>query len=469
MISTGDGMKLRDYTYLGLTQSLCPTCRRLLPAKIVSREGRVYFRKSCPDHGKFDDLVCSDVRYYDRLETSQPAKTPLRLATGAAQGCPFDCGLCPEHEQHTCIGIAEITSACNLECPMCYAASGPVGEHWSFETFSGVVDRFVAQEGEPDVLQLSGGEPTIHPEFVRMARYAYESPIQVVMVNTNGIRLAKDPRLVEALAPMRDKLEVYLQFDGFSEETHRRLRGEPLLDVKLAALERLAEHGIRSTLVCTVQGGVNLGEVGAIVKFGLEREWVRGASFQPAAFVGRSVRPEDLEQRATIPDVVKGIVEQTGGLFREDDFLPVPCAHPNCHLITFLYRGPGGPVPIPRLIDVPGNMDLIANTLVYTPHKARALAVAAMERGADCPEGACGEAREGFWGAALGARLTGKDVFRITMTAFLDAHTFDVRRVMKCCIAFLLPSGHTMPFCAYNTLYRDGHVALPPIAGGNGR
>jgi len=54
-------------------------------------------------------------------------------------------------------------------------------------------------------------------------------------------------------------------------------------------------------------------------------------------------------------------------------------------------------------------------------------------------------------------------VFRIVLTAFLDVHTFDTRRVMKCCLAHLLPSGHMVPFCAYNTLYRDGHVPLPPL------
>src|SRR5207247_6434679 len=151
--------------------------------------------------------------------------------------------------------------------------------------------------------------------------------------------------LVKALAPMRDRLEIYLQFDGFSERTYQELRGESLTAVKLRALDNLAEHGIRSTLVCTVQHGVNLGEIGAIVKFGLERPWVRGASFQPATYVGRHMNPSDLENRATIPDVVKAIVAQTDGIFVEADFLPVPCAHPNCHMLTYVYRDAAEPGP----------------------------------------------------------------------------------------------------------------------------
>mgnify|MGYP001583375575 CR=1 FL=1 len=451
-------IELRDYTYLGMTRSLCPTCLKLVDAKIIAKEGRVYFRKSCPDHGPIDEFVCSDVRYYDRHELDEPAKRPAALATEASKGCPYDCGLCPEHEQHTCVGLAEITSSCNLKCPMCYAESGPGGKHWSYETFTRVVDNFVKQEVEPDVLQISGGEPTIHPDVLRMVRYAYERPIQVLMINTNGIRIANDIEFVKALAPMRDRLEIYLQFDGFREATYEALRGEPLAAVKLRALDHLAEHGIRSTLVCTVQHGVNLDELGAIVKLGLSRPWVRGASFQPATYVGRHVDPRDLENRATIPDVVKAIVAQTDGIFREEDFLPVPCAHPNCHMMTYVYRGDGPPVPVSRFLDIRNNTDLVANTLVYTPEKARAIVAAYLER-----KGCCDPAGKKFVEAALAEKLTGAEVFRITLTAFLDKHIFDVRRVMKCCIAFLLPTGHTIPFCAYNTLYRVGTVPLPPL------
>ncbi|KAF0245622.1 MAG: radical SAM domain-containing [Planctomycetota bacterium] len=375
---------LRDYTYLGLTQSLCPKCLRLVQAKIAVREGRVFFLKTCPQHGKIEDFVCSDVNYYDRQEFSRPSRKPLFYATEAQKGCPYDCGLCPEHEQHTCIGLAEITTACNLECPMCYAVSGPGGVHWSYETYTEVVDRFVRAEGSPDVLQLSGGEPTIHPEFLRMVKYAYSKPVQVLMVNSNGIRLANDQRLVDGLAEFRDRLEIYLQFDGFEKKTWETLRGESLLDVKMRALDNLAARGIRSTLVCTVQHGLNMHEMGAIVKLGMEREWVRGVSFQPATYSGRHINPADLHNRATMPDVVKGIVAQTGGWLREDDFMPLPCAHPNCHMMCFIWRGAGGPLPVGRLVDIKKNLDLVANTIVYTPHKAKNVVAEFLKREAAC-------------------------------------------------------------------------------------
>jgi uncharacterized radical SAM superfamily Fe-S cluster-containing enzyme len=474
-------MDLRDYVYLGTTRSLCPSCRRLVDAKIIVRGGRVYFRKRCPEHGLIEDFVCSDVRYFDRHEYSQPARTPKAYGTDAGRGCPYDCGLCPEHEQHTCVGLIEVTSQCNLQCPLCYAESGPGGQHVDFETYRRMVDRYVQLEGVADVLQISGGEPTLHPDIVRMVRYAYEQPIHAVMVNTNGVRLAHDPALLDALATMRDRLEIYLQFDGFDNAVHRTLRGEELQATKLAAVEALARHRIRCTLVCTVEHNTNLHEVGAVLRFGLERRGVRGVSYQLASYCGRHVDPGDLERRVTMPDLVKALVAQTDRLVEESDFYPLPCAHPNCHLMSYLYRGGSAPVPINRLIDVTKHMDLIANSIVYTPARARQLVAQHLSAAGGCgcgPDG-CGPvpAAHGTDGTvlnefavkALAEQLTGEDVFRVTLTGFLDVHNFDVRRVMKCCLAHILPSGHVVPFCAYNTLYRDGFVPLPPLAGAAAR
>ena len=158
-------MDRRDYTPLGMTQSLCPECLELLPAKIIERHGRIYFRKRCREHGPREDFVCSDASWWDRLHYSGPAKVPPVMGVQPSRGCPYDCGLCTEHEQHTCIGLVELTDSCNLTCPMCYAGSGPGGVHRSTEDCLRAIDRLVEVEGRPEVLQFSGGEPTVHPEF----------------------------------------------------------------------------------------------------------------------------------------------------------------------------------------------------------------------------------------------------------------------------------------------------------------
>ncbi|MAT70830.1 MAG: molybdenum cofactor biosynthesis protein MoaA [Planctomycetaceae bacterium] len=501
----------RDHTFLGMTQSLCPECLELLPAKIVERDGRVYFQKRCRDHGPREDFVCSDVRWWDRLDYSLPGKIPAEFAVEPARGCPYDCGVCTDHEQHTCLGIVEINSACNLTCPMCYASSGPGGNHLSLEDCQRAIDRLVQVEGQPEILQLSGGEPTIHPQFLDVWRYATEQPIDIVMINTNGVRLANDRALVDALAERRHRTEIYLQLDGFADDGCRTLRGEALVETKLRAIERLGAAGLRTILVCTVQTGVNDHELGALVRFAVERPWITGVSFQPACYVGRHVLPAELEQRSTFPQVIQQIQQQTAGdgvnAWRESDFSPLPCAHPNGHTLAYAYRKQGRLLPLARFVNIEEHLDLLSGRITFNRPRAKALIDTYLSRLA-CGGGDCGcagaqeenvaagglEVLAGHVPPAVGRRLNGdaprgdggasevdddlaaeflsraiaedlapEDVFRITTTSFMDAYNFDVRQLMKSCVHFVLPSGHVVPFSAYNVLYREGHVPLPEL------
>ncbi|MFN0020255.1 MAG: radical SAM protein [Pirellulaceae bacterium] len=484
----------RNYTFLGTTQSLCPECLALVPAKILDRGGRVYFRKTCPTHGVREDFVCSDRKWYDQMEFALPAKAPAKFGVEPEKGCPFDCGLCTEHEQHTCVGVLEITSSCNLTCPMCYAGSSPGGKHLSLADCKRQIDRLVEVEGRAEVCQLSGGEPTIHPQLEQIVEYALSREIDYVMINTNGIRFAKDPALVELVARHKDRMEIYFQFDGLNDDVYKALRGEPLLEVKLAALDALQRAGIQVTLVSTLQGGVNDDQMGPLVEFGLSRSNISGISFQPATYSGRHVLPEQLERRITYPDVIAGVARQTGGQFAESDFLPLPCAHPNCHQIAIAYRKGTTAIPVTRFIDAKANLDLLANGISFTRKKSRDLMMQYLGRQACCA-GGCGEPGEEtgdrsqgtellllppslplsvspssssspadeFFAKVLAQELGSENIFRITITSFLDAYNFDVRRLMKCCTHHVLPSGHVIPFCAYNVLYRDGHVPLPEL------
>jgi uncharacterized radical SAM superfamily Fe-S cluster-containing enzyme len=488
-------MQLRDHTFLGTTQSLCPECLALTPAKIIARDGRVYFRKRCPTHGVREDFVCSDVSHFDQMEFNVPGKVPAQFGVEPKRGCPFDCGLCTEHEQHTCIGLVEITTSCNLECPMCYAASGPRGKHLPLEEVKQAIDRLVEVEGRPEVLQLSGGEPTIHPQFEEILDYACSRPIDIVMINTNGLRIARDPKFIGQLARWKHRIQAYLQFDGFRESTSLNLRGESLVETKLRAIEALGEHRIPTIPVMTLQGGVNDDELGDVVRFCLKRPWITGLSLQPATYSGRFVLPEELEKRVTFPDVIRKISEQTSGLFRESDFLPLPCAHPNCHSLAYAYRAGNDVVPLTRFIDARKHVDLLANGITFNRARARDLIEQYLGSSGCCAGGAClpsashssvgsgasfalpvvapapiggngaGDSHlaQDFFRKALAESLSQSDVFRITITSFLDAYNFDVRRLMKCCIHHVLPSGHVIPFCAYNVLYRDGHVPLPAL------
>ncbi|QDT39822.1 radical SAM protein [Stratiformator vulcanicus] len=499
-------LPLRGHSLLGLTKSLCPSCLDTVEAKIIERGGRVYFRKRCPKCGPRDDFVCSDVTWYDRLEYVTPGKIPKIHAIEPKEGCPRDCGLCTDHEQHTCIGIVELTDSCNLKCPMCYAGSAPGLKHHSVDDCKRAIDRLVEVEGRPEVVQLSGGEPTVHPQFREIYDYACQQPIDYVMINTNGLNFVRDPSLVEYVAERKKRTEVYFQFDSFKESATLELRGAKLVTEKLKAIDALCDADIHIILVCTLQPGLNDDEIGKLVDFGLQRPCITGISFQPATYSGRNFTPEVLENRITFPDVISKVCEQTseGTVFTPQDFMPLPCAHPNCHQLTYAYRKGGQVTPLPRFIDAKENLDLLANGITFTRPRVRALVERFLSRmgqgccaGGDCeteeanvreiagdanglsilessiPSFASSPALQGdgfiasnarkFFAAGLAETLTPKDVFRITITNFLDAYNFDVRRLMKCCTHHVLPSGHVVPFCAYNTLYRNGHIPLPAL------
>ncbi len=473
----------RDYTFLGTTDSLCPQCMQVVRAKIISRRGRVYFRKRCPEHGPREDFVCSDVSWYDRLETALPAKLPKQMAIEPNKGCPYDCGLCTEHEQHTCIGLVEVTSSCNLKCPMCFASSGPGGQHLDMDQARAAIDALVAAEGHAEVCQISGGEPTIHPQLLEIVDYALSQPIDFVMINTNGIRFAKDHALVQALAERRERLEIYFQFDGQDSAGEQQLRGEDLVATKLRALDRLAEADLNVTLVATLHGPDDPAVYQRLFQQAMARPNVVGLSLQPATYSGRHVLPSVLEQRVTFPDAIRGIAAASGGMLSETDFTPLPCAHPNCHQIMLAIRNDSGLLPLARVMDIERDRDLLANGISFTRERSKELIAQFLGRASGCGEGCgCGDlpdaaaaaqsaprtaaqqaVAEEFFSRVIAGQAGARDVFRITITNFLDAYNFDVRRLMKCCTHHVLPSGHLVPFCAYNTLYRPGHIELPPL------
>jgi len=477
-----------NYTFLGSTQSLCPECLNLVQTKIIARGQRVYFRKRCPTHGLREDFVCSDRSWFDRYESALPARLPKNTQVEPKRGCPFDCGLCSDHEQHTCVAVLEITDNCNLTCSMCYADSRPGQKHKPFEDVIKAIDTLVRAEGQPDVLQLSGGEPTLHPDFERILEYALAQPIHYVMINTNGIRLAKDQALVERIAAHKHRVEIYLQMDGCDDAVFVALRGQPLLDTKLQAIERLGTADLNVTLVATLQAGVNELQLGNLLKLAADKPWISGLSLQPATYSGRYYTPDQLENRITAPDTIRLLCEQSDGNLNHDDFFPLPCAHPNCHVLAMCYRHENELIPLTRFIDAQANRDLLANGLSFTRDEGKRLAKLYLARNNCCGPNGCTtplnndspqspnplsgltvlnqspeKLAEEFFAKAIEKQLGSKQLLRITITSFLDAYNFDVRRVMKCCTHHVLPSGHIIPFCAYNVLYRNGHVPLPEL------
>jgi len=457
---------------LGRTESICPRCKRLLEAELLDQGGRVMLSRTCPDHGRFEAVVYGDAARYREIQRfDKPGTAPLERQTEVVGGCPQDCGICPEHAQHTCLGIIEVNTACNLDCPICFADSGtgPRGHGFSLSLaqVESMLDAFVAAEGEPEAVQLSGGEPSIHPEILEMLAAAKQRRIPLVMLNTNGIRLARDPRFAPALAEIG--VHVYLQFDGFDAATQVAIRGRELTAEKLRALDRCAEAGVTVSLAAAVERGINEHEVGAILTFGVEHPAVTGVFFQPVTHSGRFRIDADPLDKLTNPDVIEAICAQLPDWFRADDFVPVPCCSPTCRSATFALYDREDLIPLPRLVDVEQYLDYVSNRAV--------------------PDLAVREALEGLWSAKaaggsapVAARLdciacaTGmppelRDVaargFMVVIQDFQDSYTLDVRKLRKCCVAEIAPDGRLIPFCAYNSVgYREQVRAEQAIRNG---
>ena len=449
-----------DYIFHELTRSICPECKAVIDAQVIIRSGKVYMRKRCPAHGWFEGIISSDAEMYvGSVRFNKPGTIPLDFSTEVKEGCPLDCGLCPEHKQHICLALIEVNTACNLNCPVCFANAG-IGYSLTLEQVERMLDRFVEIEGDPEVVQFSGGEPTIHPQLPEMIQAARDRGIRQVMINTNGVRLARDDRFLAQMAAL-DPV-VYFQFDGLREETYRIIRGEPLLDTKMRALERMADAGLTAVLVAAIERSVNTDEVGAIVEFGLKHPAVRGVVFQPVTHVGRHI-PFDPMTRVTVPDIIHGIVEQTAGRFITADFVPLPCCFPTCQVNSYLFVDGDRVTPLPRLLDIDQYLDYITNrALPQAPNAAdiraaleglwSASAVAGTEKTAGQFECACGPGLDLLYEV----NHLKNHIFQIAIKDFLDAYTFNVKQVMKCCVGILTPDGRAIPFCAYNSVgYRE--------------
>ena len=264
--------RVRPYLFYDVAISICTTFFRKIDASIVFEDGRVVMIKRCPDHGIERVLVADDVEYYRRCREVfiKTPEMPRVFNTPVKWGCPYDCGLCTDHQQHSCLTLIEVADACNLRCPICYASSGPERQSYRpLNVIARMLDAVVRNEGEPDVVQISGGEPTIHPQFFEILDLARARPIRHLMVNTNGVRLAHDDAFVARLATHMPDFEIYLQFDSFQAGALIDLRGVDLRETRARAIDALNRHQISTTLVVTLKKGLNTGEVGAIIDYAL--------------------------------------------------------------------------------------------------------------------------------------------------------------------------------------------------------
>ncbi len=460
----------RDYIFFKHTTSTCPECLALVQTRVLIKDNKVYFKKLCQEHGESIALVDEDAQYYmNAYRFARAGTIPHRFSTEVEHGCPSDCGLCPDHEQHTCVPIVEITDHCNLECPVCIV-DNQYSHHMSVEAFTAIVDRLVAHEGTLDAVTISGGEPTIHPHILEFIDVARRPEVARVTLVTNGLRIGKDRAFAEELK----KRDVYviLQLDGFSPESHTKVRGRDLTGEKQAAIDMLRALSIPTQLSFVPARGVNEHEIGKAVELMLKEDFIISLIFQPVALTGQggAAFNQDPMDRMTITSVINAAVKQTN-LLAHSDFFPLPCSHPHCVTLTYLLKLDDGTyVPFPRFAEMQKHLDLFRATATIggtedfddtlrdvinqlwsaageIPDSEKISAAMKRALHALYPKGKALSTQERH-------RIAERQAKSIFIHHYMDRHNFDLERLRKCCHHYPLEDGRIMPACAYNLFYR---------------
>ncbi len=468
------------------SSSICPLCLKRIPMRIYEEDGVIYLEKECPDHGKFEDVYWGDAElykwFYKKWNVAKffgnGLENPL---TDVIRGCPFDCGLCPQHKTYTILGIIDVTNRCNMACPICFAYAGAV--NYVYEpTYQQIVDMIkLFRSNSPwpaNALQFSGGEPTLRNDLPDLVKEAKRAGISHVEVNTNGLRLAEDIEYFKKL--LESGMDtLYLQFDGLRE--YRELRGRTdLFPIKQRVIENARRIGLRSiVLVVTLAKGINDKDLGDIVRYAVKNsDVVRCINIQPISMAGRAKKEEMRKLRITIPDAIKLIEEQTNGAISRWDWRPVnwpvPIAkgmevlmnkiypeftiHPHCGAATFIVVDNGGYKPITKYVDVDKFADVFW-TVYYlgvkgkrTRAKMEMLKLLPMIKSSLIRDLIKNVLTKGSY-EALGALM--HRMIMIGIMHFQDVWNMDIARLQRCAIHYATPDGKIRPFCTYNSIYRD--------------
>ena len=428
-------------THLKSSIGLCPQCLERVPMSVLEREGRVFLRKTCEVHGEEEVLISSDASLYWNEDDS------------AGPGCGSGC--CSSN--HSCSLIFEITEKCNLTCPTCFAGSSPEHTwHLPFDTFVDQLDHLLASgKSNADLVSLSGGEPTVHPDLERMIEACFERNVQKVFINTNGVKLGMEPEFAQRLARIdagQDRLQIYLQFDGFEKETYAKIRGAGgLLAIKQKAIQHLTDAGLFVLPVMTVTPGVNMHEIGAMWELVRDHHpRMNTLLLQPAFYAGRY--DNDRSERLTMAEVAHEVVKQTDGPFSIEDFGPIPCSHPACFSMAVALIHEGEMIPVSRYFPrfeswkTPDVAQLVARFSDRMPSNM-VQAVAEDDMIDQLLDLLTGDEDSQNWSEY-------ENFIMVGIKPFMDAHTYDQDRIDRCCVHMIDRAGEPVSFCEYNALRR---------------
>jgi uncharacterized radical SAM superfamily Fe-S cluster-containing enzyme len=468
-------LALTSETLLKRTTSRCSVCREAVPAEVIRvAEGKgekVFLKKNCPEHGATAICIASDARFYWVAQGD-----PQNACCGGAACCASEEGRAgtlgrnaagrgdgPFETLATCLALIEIVNSCNLACPTCFAdspvgAGGPKLDAVPVADLQRRIEGVIGRKGPIEILQLSGGEPTLHPEFFELLAWTQSHPgIGYVLLNTNGVRIANDAAFAKRLGEtfVERRFQLYLQFDGPQEAGQRELRGADLRATRERAIRRCEEMGLPVTLAMTVTLD-NLPHVWEAIEYGLQFSNVRGVAFQPMFLSGRTPGKREIIRdreggtgfgkcaapagRLNTADVILAAVGQSGGKLRFEDFTPLPCGDPNCATIGYLLKTPGCVRSVSDFIDFTHMQGFLHDKINYSLE--------------DLSQ--CGCENQPLAEMLRAFELKESDTFRLFIKPFMDAWTWDQDRIDRCCTHVIRPDGQLDSFCRYYSGFATG-------------
>jgi uncharacterized radical SAM superfamily Fe-S cluster-containing enzyme len=300
-------------------ESVCGHCLGVVPASINALESGIYVSRICPTHGEESILIESETDYFERQ--TQIASPNL----GAERVYRYPEGVFVSRQSTKAV-VIEVTEDCNETCKTCIAGSfAGKGNFKGMGQILLMLDA-VTREADLDVVIVSGGEPTIHPDIVEIIEAIYRMGAKHVILISNGRRFAEDPEFCESINRSFPELEVFLQFDSVHSDVMIDLRGSDLVAVRTAAAMRLAEAGIHTTFVSIAKEGKSLATAGELVDFAMSLPNVRGVNFQPLRASGRHDGGTlTCDQAPSIGRLIQKLSQQLPFVSR-DDIVPHPVA-----------------------------------------------------------------------------------------------------------------------------------------------
>ena len=438
-MKTNDGVKEPRRTF-----SVCPACLARVPARLIDRNGVVSLEKRCDRHGDFSAVVWRGPP--DR--SAWIGQTPP-ISMDENPDCPHACGLkgslCAAHRQDTCCVLLEVTQRCDLACAYCFAAAGGQSTDPPLAQLYAAIDGIARSGGT--FLQFSGGEPALRDDLPLLIRHAKAAGCEFVQLNSNGLRLARDPAYLDSLAQAGLSF-VFLQFDGLDDAVYQRLRGRPLFGEKLRAIAACGERNIGVTLVPTLAPGVNTEQIGSLARFGVEHSpVVRGVHFQPVSYFGRYPAPPHDSARLTLPEVYQALFAQADDLLPADSIAPSHCDHAACGFHGGYIVKPDGSLMALTAANPAAAQACCSGSPAARNRRfvgSRWLRAAKDDISTPATRAGCCDLTDldGFLARAR------THAFTISAMAFQDAWTLDLERLRQCSL-HVYTDGALKPFCAH--------------------